>query len=144
MRIKLDMPQHYDFSMELKVRVTDLNYGGHVGNEMLLVYAQQARVEWFRQWGYGELDLLGIGTIMTDAAVIYQAEIHEADVIEIAVGIKDRSRLGFDLYYQMTNKATGKQVARVKTGILCFDYDKKKVAAIPAVFVEQLEQLSDE
>lgn len=144
MRIKLDMPQHYDFRMELKVRVTDLNYGGHVGNEMLLVYAQQARVEWLAQWGYGELDLAGMAIIMTDAAVIYQAEIHEADVIEIAVGIKDRSRLGFDLYYQMTNKATGKQVARVKTGILCFDYDKKKVAAIPAVFVEQLEQLSDE
>ncbi|MFK7798381.1 MAG: thioesterase family protein [Aureispira sp.] len=144
MRIKLDMPQNYDFRTELTVRVTDINYGGHVGNEMLLVYAQQARTEWFRQWGYGELDVLGMAIIMTDAAIIYQAEMHEADVIEIEVGIKDRSRLGFDLYYQMTNKITGKQVARVKTGILCFDYDKKKVAPIPTGFVEQLELLSHE
>lgn len=144
MRIKLDMPQNYNFRTELTVRVTDLNYGGHVGNEMILVYAQQARTEWFRQWGYSELDVAGKAIIMTDAAVVYQAEIYEADVIEIEVGIKDRSRLGFDLYYQMTNKATGKQVARAKTGILCFDYDKRKVAPIPAVFVEQLELLSHE
>ncbi|MGH1336448.1 MAG: acyl-CoA thioesterase [Aureispira sp.] len=141
MRIKLEMPTAYHFQTTLTVRITDLNYGGHVGNEMLLVYAQQARVEWLKSWGYGELTLAGKGIIMTDAAVVYQSEAHEGDVLEIALGIKDRSTIGFDLYYQVSNKATGKAVAKVKTGILCFDYNSKKIAPIPAEVVEKLEKI---
>lgn len=142
MRIKLEMPTSYHFQTTLTVRITDLNYGGHVGNEMLLVYAQQARVEWLKHWGYGELTLAGKGIIMTDAVVVYQSEAHEGDVLEIALGIKDRSTIGFDLYYQVRNKATGKAVAKVKTGILCFDYNSKKIAPIPAAVVEKLDALA--
>lgn len=138
MRIKLEMPEVYSFQTQLTVRITDLNYGGHVGNEMMLVYAQQARVEWLKQWGYGELTLAGKGIIMTDAAVVYQSEAHEGDVLTIALGVKDRSTVGFDLYYQVSNQATGKSVAKIKTGILCFDYTSKKIAPIPAEVVDKL------
>lgn len=142
MRIQLEMPDGYHFRTELTVRITDLNYGGHVGNEMLLVYAQQVRVEWLKQWGYGELTLAGKGIIMTDAAVIYQSEAHEGEILEITLTVHDRSTVGFDLYYQVTNQATKKPVAKIKTGILCFDYERKKIAPIPVEVVEKLQALS--
>ena len=31
-RVKLELPETFSFSTELTVRVTDLNYGGHLGN----------------------------------------------------------------------------------------------------------------
>lgn len=142
MRIKLEMPQYYHFETTLTVRITDLNYGGHVGNEMLLVYAQQARVEWLKQWGYGELTLAGKGIIMTDAGVVYQAEIHEGEVLTIGLAVQNLTKIGFDLYYQVSNKATGKAVAKIKTGILCFDYTTKKIAPIPAEVVKKLQALA--
>ncbi len=35
-RIKLTMPASYSFSTEIAIRITDLNYGGHVGNDSFL------------------------------------------------------------------------------------------------------------
>ncbi len=142
MRVKLSMPAQTHFQTALTVRITDLNYGGHVGNEMFLAYAQQARVEWLQQWGYGELTLADKGIIMTDAMVVYQAEALAGDVLRIELAVQDRSSIGFDLYYQISNKVTNKAVARIKTGILCFDYATKKIAPLPAVVVEQLEALN--
>jgi acyl-CoA thioester hydrolase len=35
------------------------------------------------------------------------------------------------MLYQLINKANGKEVARGKTNIVCFDYSKRNVALIP-------------
>ena len=35
-RIKLDMPDNYIFSTELPVRISDINYGGHLSNDAML------------------------------------------------------------------------------------------------------------
>jgi acyl-CoA thioesterase FadM len=141
MRVKLEMPPQVHFTTQLTVRITDLNYGGHVGNEMFLVYAQQTRVEWLKKWGYGELTLAGKGIIMTDAMVQYQAEAHAGEVLNIELAVNNRSLVGFDLYYQISNLSTGKAIARIKTGILCFDYESRKIAPIPAEVTEKLQAL---
>ncbi len=132
MRIKLKKIEKHHFTTTVKVRITDLNYGNHLSNEMALSYAQQARVDLLKHLGnWGELTLAGCGIIMTDAAVVYKAEAFAGDILEIAVAIDDISRVGFDLYYQIRNAATQKVISEVKTGIVCFDYSTHKVAAIP-------------
>lgn len=141
MRIKLKTIEQYHFSMDLHVRITDINYGQHLGNEMLLVYAQQARVEWLRQWGYGELTLAGKGIIMTDTAIVYQSEAHEGDHLQVDLAVDEVSKIGFDLYYKVSQKKNQRVVARIKTGILCFDYDLKKIAPLPAEFAQILSNL---
>ena len=35
-RIKLNMPENYLFRTEIPIRITDINYGAHVGNDSLL------------------------------------------------------------------------------------------------------------
>lgn len=131
MRIKLEKPDQTLFSTQVKVRVSDLNYANHLSNDKLLVYAHQARVELFVHWGEHELNFGGVGIIMADAAIVFQSEGHLGDELRIDLGVKDISRVGFDLYYQLTNIKTGKEVALIKTGIICYDYEKKKVVSIP-------------
>ena len=141
MRIRLKDNLPICFRTTVMVRITDLNYGGHMGNEMLLVYAQQARVDFLQSMGYGELTLAGKGIIMTDAAVIYRSEAHAGESLTVELALDDRTAIGFDLYYTFRVEESSRLVGRVKTGIVCFDYDTKKVSPLPAEVVEKLDQL---
>ena len=140
MRIKIEAPSQYIFETTITVRVTDLNYADHLSNDRLLTYAHQARVELFASWGQEELKFGGVGIIMTDAALVFLAEGHLNDVLKIEVGLTDISKVGFDLIYRLMNIKTQKEVAMIKTGIICYDYDRKKVVAIPEVILPYLKQ----
>lgn len=132
-RLHLDLPEDFIYSTSLTVRVNDLNYGGHVGNDNMLVLMQQARINFYRANGFkDEVSFEGsVGQIIADALVIYKAEAFLGDSLTIQLAVNDINKYGFDILYLVTNQALGKEIARGKTGIVCFDYDKRKVAAIP-------------
>lgn len=141
MRIKLKNCDRYIFSTSIKVRVTDLNYGNHLGNDKILAYAQEARADFLASLGYGELTMAGKGIIMTDTAIVYKSEAHGGDLLTIELAIDDLTTVGFDFYYKISNSATQKEVAMVKTGILCFDYSTRKIAPLPQEVRDKFNQL---
>jgi acyl-CoA thioester hydrolase len=139
-RIKVDLPEQFTFSTTIPVRITDLNYGKHVGNDTILSMIHEARVQFLQQFGYGELDLAGAGLIMSDVAIEFRSELFYGDAVTVSVATGDFSKIAFDMYYKL-EKANGdaKQlVAVAKTGMVCYDYSKKKVTAIPAAAVQHL------
>ncbi|MFC1734677.1 acyl-CoA thioesterase [Candidatus Hydrogenedentota bacterium] len=133
-RVKLDLPEDFPFSTEIPVRIGDVNYGGHMGHDAVLSLAHEARLRYFTQEGFTEFDVGGYGIIMTDAVVVYKAEAFHGNVLVIEIAAGDFSRSGCDFYFRITNRANGTEVARIKTGILIFDYEKKKVARMPENF----------
>jgi acyl-CoA thioester hydrolase len=139
-RIHIDFPPKIIFTTEIPVRVSDLNYGAHVGNDSILSIMQEARVIFYRSLGVkDELNIEGrIGQIITDAGIQYKSESFLGDVLSAQIGISDFNKYGFDMYYVLTNKSNGKEVARGKTGIVCFDYDRRKISLIPEKFLEKL------
>ena len=141
-RLTIDLPATFLFTTEIAVRATDLNYGGHVGNDTILSYMQEIRVQFYRHLGFkSELNLVGpVGQIITDAAVVYKSESFLGDVITGSIGVSDFNKYGFDYIYLLTNKVTEKEVARGKTGIVCFDYDKRKVVSIPGELLAALKR----
>lgn len=132
-RIHFDLPEKFIFETELSVRVSDLNYGGHVGNDRILLFMQEARVIFYRNLGFqSEVSLEGeIGQIVTDVLVVYKSESFLGDVLTIKIAVADFTKYGFDMIYLLQDKVTGRSVASGKTGIVCFDYTKRKVASIP-------------
>jgi YbgC/YbaW family acyl-CoA thioester hydrolase len=132
-RVKLTLPDHFPFSTRIKIRITDLNYGGHVGNDTFLSLVHDARQQFLKHHGYGELEFEGIGLIMADAVIEFKAEINFGDEVEIFVAAADFTRLGFDLYYKMEIVRTDENIlaGKVKTGMLCYDYAAKKVVSVP-------------
>jgi YbgC/YbaW family acyl-CoA thioester hydrolase len=139
-RLQLDFPQPTRYYTDLDVRVTDLNYGGHAGNDSILRFMHEARIRFYRHLGFkDELSFEGsVGQIVTDAAITYRSESFLGDVLTIEVAVADFNKYGFDMCYRITQKASGKEVAIGKTGIVCFDYAKRKVASIPEVLLEKL------
>jgi acyl-CoA thioesterase FadM len=133
-RVKLDLPDKFKFSTEVQVRIGDINYGGHLGNDATLSLIHEARVRFLNKYGFSESDIDGVGLIMVDAVVIYKSEGFYSDALKIDVAVADLSKSGCDFIYRITNKLTSKEVARAKTGIVFFDYKKRKVVAVPKKF----------
>ncbi|MEQ8364626.1 MAG: thioesterase family protein [Cyclobacteriaceae bacterium] len=139
-RITLALPSQFIFNTRLTVRVSDINYGGHVGNDTILALMQDARVIFYKHLGFdGEISFEGsVGQIIADAVVVYKSESFLGDQLSVDIAITDFNKYGFDMFYLITNLNTGKETARGKTGIVCFDYDKRKVASIPSVLLKKL------
>jgi acyl-CoA thioesterase FadM len=139
-RLSIELPETFIFTTEVPVRVSDLNYGNHVGHDSILTIMQEVRVEFYRKLGFkNELSFEGsVGQVIADAAVVYKSESFMGDVLVCQIAATDFTKYGFDILYLLTNKATGKEVARGKTGIVCFDYNKRKVASIPQILLNKL------
>jgi acyl-CoA thioester hydrolase len=45
---------------------------------------------------------------------------------------------GFDLVFRVSDSETGEEVARAKTGMLCFDYQEQKITHVPDDFRKRL------
>jgi len=139
-RVKIQLPEKFQFSTTIKIRITDLNYGGHVGNDTFLSLVHEARQQFLNHFGYSELNIEGIGLIMSDAMIEFKAELKFGNEVCISVAATDFTRLGFDLYYQLEIvQPSGNMLAgKVKTGMLCYDYTARKLAAVPAAFQQKL------
>ena len=132
-RIKVELPEQFAFATTIPVRITDLNYGNHVGNDAFVSIIHEARMQWLAQYGYTELKIEGIGLIMSDIVLEFKNESFYGDIVEIKLAVNEISRVGFDLYYQLFAKRNAESIllANAKTGMICYDYDAKKVVAVP-------------
>ena len=139
-RIEIELPEHLPIETEIDVRITDINYGNHLGNDALLGLLHEARMRWLKPYGYTELDIEKSGLIMLDVAVRYRAEAVYGDRLRIAMGVDDISALGFTLYYEVVHASTAKVVARARTTMVFFDYQKRKLHRMPEAFRRCLEQ----
>jgi 4-hydroxybenzoyl-CoA thioesterase len=133
-RIEIQLPESFLFETEIPIRISDVNYGGHLGNDAVLSIAHEARVRFLAAHGFGELDVGGVGIIMADAALVYRAEGRHGQTLRIRIAAADVRSRSLDLVYAMTNAATGEEIARVKTGIVFFDYRARRVVAMPPRF----------
>ena len=137
-RVKVSLPESFGFAVEIPVRITDLNYGAHLGNDALLSLLHEARVQFLTHLGEAEFDpATQLGFIMVDVAIEYKAEAFYGDVLTIGLAANDLNKYGFDIVYQVKNQV-GKEVARAKTGMLCFDYTTRKLRPLPPKLSAQL------
>ena len=133
-RVQIELPEAFAFTTEIPIRITDVNYGGHLGNDAVLSLAHEARVRLFASHGWTEMDVTGRGIIMVDAAVVYRTEGAWGMVLRVDVAVTDLQSRGCDLVYRLSDAATGKEIARAKTGIVFFDYGARRVVHMPEAF----------
>jgi len=141
-RVQIELPRTWLYQTRLDVRVTDVNYGGHLGNDRVLALAHEARVRWLASCGLSEKDVGGVGLIMADAALVFRGEAFLDDKLDVELGAVETRRSSFDLVYRLTRPADGIEIALVKTGMVCFDYAARKVARLPLVLARCLESES--
>lgn len=135
-RLQLKPRVVYPFVFEVRVRTTDLNYGGHLGNDRLLSLVHEARVAWLAHHHWSELDCAGCGLIMGDAGLVYQGEAFAGDQLVFEVAAGEKSRSGFRLFFRITRPQDDSAIALVENGMICFDYQARKIVPLPAAVAE--------
>ncbi|MBI1344549.1 MAG: thioesterase [Terrimonas sp.] len=130
------MPSHFTFSTIIPVRITDINYGNHVGNDAILSLLHEARMQFLMSHGFTELNCGGPGLIMKDVQIEFKNEIGYGDPVTAQLVTGNFSKVSFELFYRLKNE--DKTLVNAKTTMVCFDYASKKIAAIPAIVMEQL------
>ncbi len=133
-RIKIELPDSFAFSTEVPIHIGLINYGHHLDNAALLSLVSAARVRFFKSLGYTELDVEGRGIVVADAALQYQSEAFHGEVMVVDMVADEFRSKGCDLVWRMRDKATQRDVACGKTGIVFYDYAARKAAAVPESF----------
>lgn len=139
-RIKIALPVAFPFSCNIPVRITDINYGGHVGNDTILTIVHEARMKFLSSLGFTEMNFGGTGMIMADAAIEFKNELFYGDIVIASVATHEISKIGFELIYKLEKEIeNGKKiVALAKTSMICYDYNNKKIVAIPEDALKKL------
>jgi acyl-CoA thioester hydrolase len=139
-RIKLNIPAHKNFTIDIPVRITDINYGNHVGNDALVSIVHEVRMQWLGCNNYTELNIDGAALIMADLAVEYKAESFYGDTLIVSISISEITKVSFEIFYEITTIRNNKKIliANAKTGMVCFDYEARKVTVIPSEFFKLL------
>jgi acyl-CoA thioesterase FadM len=137
-RATLDLPERWDLAVLLEVRVTDLNYGGHLGNDRMLALAQEARAKYLEHLGASELDVYGARIVVADAVVIYRAEVHAGEVLRFEVAAAPAGRVAIDLYYRVRRVRDEAAVAEIKTGVVFLAPASGRPTRVPPPLLERL------
>lgn len=137
-RVNVQLPDSYLLTVEIPIRITDLNYGAHLGNDALLSILHEARVQFLRHLGHAEYDpATGLGHIMADVAIEYKGEGFQGDILHIQMAATDLNKYGFDLVYWVKNQS-GREIARAKTGMLGFNYTTRKLLPLREEYAARL------
>ena len=125
------------FQTSIIVRIGDINYAGHMGNDRFLTLFQDARIQFLDSLGCSETDIGdGIGLVMSEAHVRYLKEVFLGDELVVELDVRDRSKSTFTVHYAVRRGVD--EVASGYTAIVCFDYKTKKIARMPDGFCQRL------
>ena len=125
-RVVIDFPSPFHFCASISIRITDINYGGHAGNDTVLSLVHEARMQFLNSAGYTEMNCGGIGLIMTDAAIEFKKELFYGDAAIISVIATSFSKVSFELFYKIEKKEEEETVlvAKVKTTMVGYTHDR--------------------
>lgn len=127
--------------MNMTLQVVHMNYGNHLGNDSVLTLAHEARVCWLRELGHTELDIEGVGLIQSDAMVMYRSEGLLGNNVSLELFLGDQNLMSMDIYCKITNIDSKKEIARVKVGLIFFNYENKSISNCPSKFLEYLQNV---
>jgi len=132
-RIRIELPEKCIAVFIIPVRITDINYGNHVGNNSLVEIIHEARMQFLRQYDLTEMDAGGSSLIMNELIVEFKNESFYKDDLRVKIFVGDISRVSFELFYSISalRNDVSTTIAHAKTGMVCYNYNAKRVIGVP-------------
>lgn len=139
--MKIDTPTSKPvFVTIMEVRVTDLNYGGHLANDKMLAFFHEARVRFLAALGLSEADVgAGVALTQTEAWIQYKAELFLGDQVEIRIWADEVGKARFRLVYEVSRCRDAVLAAQGYLVLAGFDYHRHRPSRLPGSFCERLQ-----
>jgi len=124
-RLKLTLPNEWHYKTDIRVRVTDLNYGNHLANDKVLSLIHEARVRFLQEHGQSEIDFFSIGLIQVDTQIVYKNQAFLSDNLTFFLSFEKPTKVGFNIFYKIMKDDV--EIARAITGLAFFSYQDLKI-----------------
>ena len=112
------------FTTDIQMRFRDIDGMGHVNNAVYLSYVELARTQFYmHQANKRTLD-----------EIDFESQATWGDQIQVAVWPSKIGNSSFTLSYEVKEKRTGRILARAKSVLVSYDYEKRKSKPIPDEF----------
>lgn len=142
MKLVINLPDHFIYSTKLSVRISDINYGNHLGHDAFVSLLHEARVAFLHAYQLSEINIFGSSLILSALSVLYKNQAFYGDEIEFFIGIGEVSKSSVEFIYQAINVANKKEIGRAMTRLVFFDYPKQEIREVPIEFLALIKSLS--
>ncbi|WP_219861318.1 acyl-CoA thioesterase [Vreelandella piezotolerans] len=138
-RVSLDFPLAAVIHRHsLTVRVTDMNYGRHLGHDALVSLLHEARAKAFMALDLPEWDMHGYPSVVVDLAVQYQQQARFPDALVIETAVPEPEGKALTIYQRVIKADTGDVVATARVNKLLLDLAVGRPVAIPDALKQTL------
>ncbi|XKH59430.1 thioesterase family protein [Halomonas sediminis] len=142
-RVKLVFPHEAVFHRHpMTVRVTDMNYGHHLGHDALVSLLHEARIQALASLGLNEWDMHGYPSVVADLAVQYQSEARWPDSLSVETAIPTPESKALSIYHRVVksagDKSDGEVVATARVNQLLVDTQTGRPVTIPETVLAAL------
>ena len=126
------------FTTDIQMRFRDIDGMGHVNNAVYLSYVELARTQFYMQFA-NRKTLDEIGFILAHVDIDFESQALWGDQIRVSVWPSKIGTSSFTLSYEVSEKRSGRILARAKSVLVSYDYEKKKSKPVSPDFRQLLE-----
>lgn len=131
-RVRLEFPDTAIVHRQpLTVRVTDMNYGRHLGHDTLVSLLHEARIQALAALGLTEWDLGGYPSVVADLAIQYQSEARWPDALVVETAIPALEGRAITVHHRVLHAEGGRPVATARLNVLLVDPATGRPVAVP-------------
>lgn len=130
-RLELIFPEeNVVYQTQMKVKITDINYGGHLAHDSLITMLHDTRYSWFESEGVKEWDIEGKAQVIVSLQVVYKSEAFAGQNLMVELAIGSIGKKSYEIY-QRVKQEDGKEVAVIKVAIVFFDFKTRTSTTTP-------------
>lgn len=143
-RVRLEFPEDAIVHRQpLSVRITDMNYGRHLGHDAVISLMHEARATALAHCGMSEGDMGGYPCVAADLAVQYQAEARWPDQLVVETAIPVPGRRVIAVFHRIRRVQDGQSVATARVNLMLVDPEAGRSVAVPEVVRAALQEGAD-
>ncbi|MDX1386021.1 MAG: thioesterase family protein [bacterium] len=137
----------YKVTTTVRVRFADLDAMGHVNHAKFFTYMEQARVAYFKK--IPELDFMAHTGNPSESVILasiqcdFLAPALLDQILTVGVRISSLGRSRIEMDYEIWKENGRAPVARGKSTLVYFDYQKGKSLPLPDQLIEQFEKIEE-
>lgn len=131
-RVKLDFPAEAVIHRHpLTVRVTDMNYGRHLGHDAVVSLLHEARIQAFAALDLPEWDMHGHPSVVADLAIQYHSEARWPDALFIETAVPEPQGKALIIYQRIYQAESEQLVATSRVNQLLIDIATGRPVEVP-------------